>query len=146
MNKALTATERMVFAMENHKIGYGEVVKRVMADEGMTQADAVLWVSRLEAGHACPIIVAAAIVSIIVDRDRAKAEAIEAWSLVEKLRAPEGNEVVLLCDNADFGGANSAIEVCADWTGWDHKRFTGDTVLKALRVAAAAIPAEQPAS
>lgn len=61
---------------------------------------------------------------------------IEAWKIIEALRSPEGAEVTLICDNPDFNGQpNSAIEVCDDWTGWDTKRFTGDTVLDALRTA-----------
>src|SRR5258708_16438633 len=61
---------------------------------------------------------------------------IEAWKIIEALRAPEGAEVTMICDNPDFNGQpNSAIEVCDDWTGWDTKRFTGDTVLDALRAA-----------
>jgi hypothetical protein len=59
--------------------------------------------------------------------------AAEAWRLVENLRAPEGHSITLLCDNPDFNGQpNCAIEVCAEWTNWEPKRFTGDTILAAL--------------
>lgn len=65
----------------------------------------------------------------------------EIWSIVEQLRAPEGAEVTLICDNPDFGaGANSAVEVVDDWTGpqWEPRRFEGDTILDALCAAKAA--------
>lgn len=61
---------------------------------------------------------------------------VEAWNIIEALRTPEGAEVTLICDNPDFNSQpNSAIEVCDDWTGWETKRFGGDTVLDALRAA-----------
>lgn len=65
-------------------------------------------------------------------------DATEALSLINVLRGPEGHAVTLLCDNPDFNGQpNCAIEVTGDWTGWAPRRFTGDTVLLALRAAAA---------
>lgn len=61
---------------------------------------------------------------------------IEAWNLIEALRTPEGHSVTLMCDNMDSNGRpNCAVEVCADWTGWEPCRFTGDTILDALRAA-----------
>lgn len=61
---------------------------------------------------------------------------IEAWDLVERLRAAEGHSVTLICDNPEFNGQpNNAIECCGDWTKWREKRFTGDTILEALRSA-----------
>jgi hypothetical protein len=66
--------------------------------------------------------------------------AIEAWNLLEALRASEGSAVTLVCDNPDFNDQpNNKIEVCADWTGWDDQTFTGDTILEALRAAHAAM-------
>jgi hypothetical protein len=63
-------------------------------------------------------------------------EKIEAWNLVESLRAPEGQSVALVCDNPDFNGQpNCAVDCCGDWTGWDERRFAGDTILDALRIA-----------
>lgn len=57
-------------------------------------------------------------------------------NLIDKLREPEGHSVTLFCDNPDFNGQpNCAIEVCGDWTGWEDKRFPGDTVLEALEKA-----------
>lgn len=65
----------------------------------------------------------------------------EQHMLIEQLRAPEGAEVALFCDNPDFNMApNCAIEITDDWTGWDPQRFTGDTLLDCLRAAAAARP------
>lgn len=62
--------------------------------------------------------------------------AAEAWRLVENLRAPEGHSITLLCDSPDFNGQpNCAIEVCAEWTNWKPKRFTGDTILVTLMAA-----------
>jgi hypothetical protein len=67
---------------------------------------------------------------------------LEAWALVEILRAPEGASVTLVCDNPDFGaGPNNKVQCCDDWTGWDEQEFTGDTVLEALRSAPAAMKA-----
>lgn len=58
----------------------------------------------------------------------------ECWNIVEELRAPEGSAVIILCPNPDFNGLpNQAVEVCADWTGWQDKRFSGNTVLECLR-------------
>jgi hypothetical protein len=56
----------------------------------------------------------------------------EAWSLIEHLRQSEGSALTILADNAGFGGPNSAVEVCAEWTNWQTVRFTGENVVKAL--------------
>lgn len=61
------------------------------------------------------------------------AEHLEAWSLVEQLREPEGAAVTLCCDNPDFQGPNSVVEIVDDWTDWLPRRFEGETVLVALR-------------
>lgn len=68
-------------------------------------------------------------------------QALECWSIVEQLRAPEGAEVALFCDNPEpIAGTspNNAIEICDDWTGWKRRRFEGDSILDALRGATAA--------
>ena len=58
---------------------------------------------------------------------------------INKLRAEEGNSVSIMCDNPDFNGQpNNAVECCGDWTDWDDRRFTGDTLLAALQAAVAA--------
>lgn len=63
----------------------------------------------------------------------------ETLELINTLRMDEGNSVTLMCDNPDFNGQpNCAIECCGYWTGWNERRFTGETVLEALRSAAAA--------
>lgn len=77
----------------------------------------------------------------------AGSEKVRAWNLVEALRAPEGHSVTLVCDNPDFNGQpNCAIEVCGNWTDWEQKRFTGETVLDALREAHAAMTAHEDAA
>jgi hypothetical protein len=70
------------------------------------------------------------------ERYHAVKDAAECWSIVEQLRAPEGAEVILLCDNPDFNGQpNNAVEIVDDWTRWNIQRFTGGTMLEALRTA-----------
>jgi len=56
------------------------------------------------------------------------------WAMIEALRADEGNTVTILCDNPE-GTPNSAVECCGDWTDWQQRRFTGDTVFRALEAA-----------
>lgn len=71
-----------------------------------------------------------------MNSERNNRVAIEGWHLLNTLRAPEGAEVSFGCDNPDFlGGANSAVDVCDDWTGWQRREFEGDTVLEALQAA-----------
>lgn len=72
---------------------------------------------------------------------RQAVEVLECWSIVERLRASEGAEVSLFCDNPEpIAGTspNNAIEICDDWTGWKRRRFEGDSILDALRGAKAA--------
>lgn len=60
--------------------------------------------------------------------------ALECWSIVEQLRAPEGAQVTLICDNPDFNEQpNSAVEIIDDWTGWKATRFQGESILECLR-------------
>ncbi|TJW14341.1 MAG: hypothetical protein E5W82_10205 [Mesorhizobium sp.] len=55
------------------------------------------------------------------------------WAMLERFREGEGNSITLVCDNPDFNGqANSKIIVCADWTGFQEREFTGDTVAEAI--------------
>lgn len=53
---------------------------------------------------------------------------------IDDLRENEGASVNVLCDNPD-GAPNNAIEVCDDWTGWEPRRFEGDTLMRALNAA-----------
>lgn len=64
----------------------------------------------------------------------------ECWSIVETLRAPEGSEITLVCDNPDFDGTSigSIVELSADFTEWESKRFAGANIIDALRAAKAA--------
>lgn len=67
--------------------------------------------------------------------------AIEAWAIVEQLRANPPNEVaqiIIYHDNPDFGGPNSVVETDFDAFDDRRQRFTGATVLEALRAALAA--------
>jgi len=62
--------------------------------------------------------------------------AIETWALIEELRAPEGAEVSIACDNPDFNSQpNSVVEICDSWTGWMPRHFGAENVLEALRAA-----------
>ena len=52
---------------------------------------------------------------------------------LDDLRKNEGSSVTFLSENADFNGQpNSAIEIVDEWTGWEPKRFTGNTIYIAL--------------
>lgn len=59
---------------------------------------------------------------------------IELGALIEPLRADEASAVTLICDNPD-GPPNNAVECWGEWTNYDIKRFTGDTLADALRAA-----------
>ncbi|MER9768992.1 hypothetical protein NKJ09_23340 [Mesorhizobium sp. M0189] len=55
------------------------------------------------------------------------------WAMLERFREGEGNSVTLVCDNPDFNGQpNTKIIVCADWTGFEERVFTGDTITQAI--------------
>lgn len=74
-------------------------------------------------------------------------EKIEAWNLVEALRASEGHSVTLVCDNPDFNGQpNNVVDCCGDWTQWTERSFTGGTILEALRAAHDAMVASEQAA
>lgn len=55
--------------------------------------------------------------------------------LIDQLRQSEGAAVTILCDNPEFFGPNNAIEVIADWTNWQTVRFSGESLVEALRAA-----------
>jgi hypothetical protein len=58
-------------------------------------------------------------------------------AMIHQLRAEEGAEVAIMCPNPE-GPPNEAVEITDDWTGWEPRRFTGDTLLQALEGAASA--------
>jgi hypothetical protein len=64
---------------------------------------------------------------------------LDPWDMIERLRREEGHTVTLLCDNPDFEGPGAAVLCCGAWTLWNDRRFTGDTVIEALKVAVAAM-------
>lgn len=59
---------------------------------------------------------------------------------IEMLRNDTGASVTLLCDNEDAETTeeNFGVEVCAEWTGWEPRRFYGVTLNGALSKAALA--------
>lgn len=59
----------------------------------------------------------------------------EALTLINALRAEEGDSVTLCADNADFGGPNAVIECFGSWTGWETRRIPGNSLLDCLRLA-----------
>lgn len=59
-------------------------------------------------------------------------------TLIHELRADEGDTVAILCDNPDFGSPSNAVECNGAWTGYGDRRFEGDSLLAALRMAAEA--------
>jgi hypothetical protein len=57
---------------------------------------------------------------------------------MEALLSDEGNAVQVLCENPEGTGPdNRAVEVTADWTGWEPRRFYGPTPLEAMLAAGA---------
>lgn len=61
---------------------------------------------------------------------------IECMRLINALRADEGDEVTILCDNPDFNGQpNCVVECCGGWTRFGDQRFGGQTLLDALSAA-----------
>lgn len=80
--------------------------------------------------------------------DQAQRHAIykEAWRQIERLaaivdplnrlREDEGNSVTFICPNPDFNGEpDEAIEVSAEWTNWEPRRFTGQSLAECLKAA-----------
>lgn len=51
---------------------------------------------------------------------------------IDELRSEEGSSVTIVNDNPDFGGPNSMIYVCAEFTGYKDKAFTGDNLQECL--------------
>jgi hypothetical protein len=68
-------------------------------------------------------------------------------TMLNELRADEGNELLLICPNPDFNGQpNERIDVAADWTGWNPVSFAGDTLHDAVKAAHAAMTSHKQAS
>lgn len=68
-------------------------------------------------------------------------DAEETVRVINLLRADEGDGLTINSPNADFNGLpNEAIDCCGGWTkpAYIDERFTGDTLLDALRNAFAA--------
>lgn len=60
----------------------------------------------------------------------------EIVELIDQLRETEASVVSISSDNADFNeNANCLVYVVADWTDFKERRFTGDTLVEALRAA-----------
>lgn len=51
--------------------------------------------------------------------------------LINRLRADEGDSVLILCDNPD-GPPNNAIECNGGWTLYEPERFSGETLIQCL--------------
>lgn len=64
--------------------------------------------------------------------------AIETLQIINTLRDEEGHSVTIVSDNADFNGQPNCLITCmGDWTNWEDRRFSGDTVIECLRAAMA---------
>lgn len=64
------------------------------------------------------------------------AELLETMKLLEELRQDEGCEIVLACSNPDFNGLpDEVVEFTADWTNWQPRRITGDSLRTILQEA-----------
>lgn len=73
----------------------------------------------------------------VLESLHAESSVIEA---IEALRENEGSSVTILCENPDADESQplNVVEVIDDWTGWETKRFGGDTLLLAIQAAMAA--------
>lgn len=97
-------------------------------------------VTRSPIGH--EIIVAADGREILVpqgfDLAAGVVESVGIIACLERLRANEGATVTFLCDNPDFDMLpDRTVVVCDDWTGWEDRRFGGNSLLEALQAAEA---------
>lgn len=72
------------------------------------------------------------------------ATALAIVTAIDTLRADEGSEVRILCDNPDFNGQpDRAVEVCGSWTRWHPIRFADDSLLGCLEHAVVAMQYHQ---
>lgn len=72
----------------------------------------------------------------VMEHHRAVLAALRVVDHIEQLRADYAS-VHILCDNDDatYRSEAVAIEVSAEWTGWDPKRFYGEDVAQCLAAA-----------
>ena len=60
---------------------------------------------------------------------------------IDMLRGPEGASVTIYSGNREgCGPDNEAIEVMDDWTGWEARRFVGNTLTECFEKACDAMP------
>jgi len=64
-------------------------------------------------------------------------------TMISALRVDEGDSITLLCDNPE-GPPNNAVECCGEWTGWQARRFEGETLDAAIQAAFDARAAGRP--
>lgn len=74
--------------------------------------------------------------ALLTAEQREIARAVDCMRAIDALRADEGEDVTILCDNPDFNGQpNNAVECCGAWTRWGNRRFVGATLADALHAA-----------
>lgn len=66
------------------------------------------------------------------------ADSLNQRAAIDFLRAGEDDTVEMVCDNPDFSGPNNLLWVTGMWTGFDCRRFAGESIAKALEAAVAA--------
>lgn len=74
------------------------------------------------------------------------AEMVTCWTLIELLTQDEVSGVTILNPNPDFGAPGYAVEVSGEWTGYEDRRFEGDSILQCLDEANRARVAWRPLS
>jgi hypothetical protein len=82
----------------------------------------------------CRTMALGAIAALRQAPDERVSKLVEAWEIINKLRAVEGNSIEICHDNPDFGGPNCLVVLRARWSV-DGENYYGDTVLDALRAA-----------
>lgn len=57
--------------------------------------------------------------------------------MIDRLRIDEGHTVAILCDNPEAATSDeqAAVEIHADWTKWEARRFYGVDWQRALQSA-----------
>jgi hypothetical protein len=62
-------------------------------------------------------------------------EMITCWTLVQLITQDEASAVTINNPNPDFGGSAYAIDVNGEWTGYEDRRYEGDSILECLDAA-----------